>query len=65
MPHEPKKRHSNQRQGKRRASIKLEFSQTTTCKNCERQILPHAICPHCGYYKDRLVKKPKTQKPTA
>ena len=29
MPHEPKKRHSRQRQGKRRASIKLNITDSS------------------------------------
>lgn len=55
MPHEPKKRHSRQRQGKRRASIKLLPTQTTDCPNCKEKRFSHSICPHCGYYKGRPV----------
>lgn len=65
MPHEPKKRHSRQRQGKRRASIKFVATQTITCKNCASKRFSHAICPNCGYYKGRLVKAPKTQNKSA
>ncbi len=60
MPHEPKKRHSRQRQGKRRASIKLTPTQTTDCPNCGKKRFPHVICQHCGYYKGKLVITAKT-----
>ncbi len=62
MPQEPKKRHSRQRQGKRRASIHLNIAKTVSCPNCASQILSHQICKTCGYYKGReiIVKKEKT-----
>lgn len=60
MPHEPKKRHSRQRQGKRRASINLAPTQTTDCANCGKKRYSHAICQHCGYYKGKPVLTPKT-----
>jgi large subunit ribosomal protein L32 len=61
MPHEPKKRHSRQRQGRRRASIKLATTQTVACQNCGNKIFSHAVCPNCGFYKGRLIRAPKTQ----
>lgn len=57
MPQEPKKRHSRQRKGKRRASIHLKTSKTVLCPNCQTPILPHTICKHCGYYKGKEVIK--------
>jgi large subunit ribosomal protein L32 len=66
MPHEPKKRHSRQRQGTRRAAIKLIATQTIVCKNCGSRQFPHIVCPNCGYYKGRLVKAKKEKiKPSA
>lgn len=53
MPQEPKRRHSRERQGKRRASIKLNIPKPATCKNCGSPILPHIICSQCGFYKER------------
>ncbi len=55
MPHEPKKRHSRQRQGKRRAVISLTLPTMTVCNNCGSIIVPHTICPACGYYKGQKV----------
>lgn len=53
MPQEPKKRHSRQRQGKRRASIRLNVPKTVFCPNCGNPTLSHAICKKCGYYKGK------------
>lgn len=63
MPQEPKKRHSRQRKGKRRASIFLKKTMGILCPNCKAMILPHLICKYCGYYKGRqfLVLKDKTK----
>lgn len=55
MPQEPKKRHSRQRQGKRRAAIKLVAPKTIICPNCTSSILAHTVCKNCGFYKGREV----------
>lgn len=55
MPQEPKKRHSRQRQGKRRAAIKLSVRKTVLCFNCHSPVLSHTICKNCGFYKGREV----------
>ncbi len=63
MPQEPKKRHSRQRQGKRRAAIKLAVSKTVQCPNCSAAILPHTVCKNCGYYKSKeIINKIKKEK---
>lgn len=62
MPHEPKKRHSRARQGKRRASIKLEISAFVNCANCQNVILPHKVCKKCGFYNGRQVLTIKVKK---
>lgn len=65
MPQEPKKRHSRQRQGKRRASIKLSTPSGVLCPNCGKITLLHMVCKKCGYYKGKPVikiKLPKTKK---
>jgi large subunit ribosomal protein L32 len=63
MPQEPKKRHSRQRQGKRRAAIKLTASSYIFCPNCHEPTFAHVICRKCGYYKGKQVvtKKEKTK----
>jgi large subunit ribosomal protein L32 len=61
MACEPKKRHSRQRQGKRRASIHLKVMAAVTCKNCGEARLPHIICKNCGFYKGREIIKPNVK----
>jgi len=68
MASEPKRRHSRGRKGKRRASIHLSPPATTTCPNCGKEIIPHIVCPNCGYYKGRDIlnlskKAPKEEAP--
>ena len=67
MSHEPKKRHSRARQGKRRSSIKLETPAFATCPNCKAVMLPHKVCKKCGFYngKQILTIKVKEKNPPA
>ncbi len=65
MPHEPKKRHSKARQGKRRAAIHLELPRPILCPNCSAPTLSHAVCKQCGFYKGKAVIKLKTKEPKA
>lgn len=62
MPQEPKKRHSRQRQGKRRSAIKLKTTKGVVCANCGNIGISYAVCKKCGYYKGRLVLKLKQKK---
>ena len=55
MPQEPKKRHSRQRQGKRRHSISLGIPHGVACGNCTTLNMPHTICRKCGFYQGRQV----------
>lgn len=55
MPHEPKKRHSRARQGKRRAAIRLETLSFVSCTNCKAIMLPHKVCKKCGFYNGKQV----------
>ncbi len=66
MSHEPKKRHSHQRQGKRRASISLQLGQSIVCANCGARHLSHIICPQCGFYDGKqIIEKKVTSTKTA
>ncbi len=67
MSQEPKKRHSRQRQGKRRAAIKLKLSSYLFCPNCNEPVMAHLVCKNCGYYKGRqvVVKKVKSKEEPA
>ena len=51
----PKRRHSTTRRDKSRTHQKLAIRQTSTCLQCGQQILPHRVCPRCGYYRGRAV----------
>ncbi|MFN0119175.1 MAG: 50S ribosomal protein L32 [Blastocatellia bacterium] len=55
MPN-PKRRHSKSRSRMRRAHDALKPAQLTACSNCQNLRLPHRVCPHCGYYKDRFIQ---------
>ncbi|MBU1026725.1 MAG: 50S ribosomal protein L32 [Candidatus Margulisbacteria bacterium] len=57
---QPKKRHSNSRQNKRRFSnYRLKSKSSSVCPSCGAPILPHHACPSCGTYKGRVVKPPR------
>ena len=55
MPHEPKRRHSTERKGKRRASIKLLAPKGIICAQCGKTIKAHNVCQYCGFYKGKQV----------
>lgn len=61
MPHEPKRRHSKERKGKRRASITLAVKSAIVCPNCGSTTLPHRICSNCGFYKGKAVVTKQTK----
>lgn len=62
MP-QPKKRHSNRRQGKRRfANYKLKGKGMARCPQCSAPKLPHQACLACGTYNGRSVLKIKAKK---
>ncbi len=60
MSHEPKKKHSTQRKGKRRASIKLAVSMAAVCKNCGVTNASHRVCKACGFYNGKQIIKVST-----
>ena len=55
----PKKKTTRARRGKRRAHIKLTKSTLIKCSKCGKFILPHRVCPYCGWYKGKEVIKIK------
>lgn len=64
MAAEPKRRHSRQRKGKRRASISLAVPNAVLCPNCTTMMIPHSVCKNCGYYRGKEVIAPKTKSHT-
>nr|WP_072514334.1 50S ribosomal protein L32 [Ndongobacter massiliensis] len=52
----PKRKTSKARRDKRRASsYRLVMHETTICSHCGKPVLPHHVCPACGYYKGKEV----------
>lgn len=63
MAGEPKRRHSRQRKGKRRASISLSIPNAVVCPNCSSMMTGHSVCKTCGFYKGKeYISKNKTEK---
>lgn len=52
MPN-PKRRHSQKRGRLRRTFYKVKMGNLAKCPQCAKSILPHRICPFCGYYKGK------------
>ncbi len=55
----PKKRKSASKRDMRRAHWKLETPSLAECSRCHALIVPHRVCPECGYYNGRQVLKVK------
>lgn len=58
----PKRRTSHARQGKRRSHLHKKPMQIQYCSRCEQPVLPHHVCPNCGYYQNREVVPPEEEK---
>ena len=58
----PKSKVSKQRGNSRFAQWKLTAPNLTECPQCKTMILPHRVCPNCGYYTGRQVVVPKEDK---
>lgn len=51
----PKKRVSRTRRDKRRSHKSLNPANVNRCPQCDELMVPHRICPSCGFYKGRTV----------
>jgi len=40
----------------RRAANAYHAPQLSVCAQCGARVLPHRVCPACGFYKGRQVK---------
>jgi large subunit ribosomal protein L32 len=58
----PKRRTSHARQGKRRSHQHVKPLQIQYCSRCEQPVLPHHVCPNCGYYQGREVVQAEEEK---
>lgn len=52
---EPKKKLSKTRTNLRRAQYKARDIEVTTCSNCKKPVVPHTVCPNCGFYGGKQV----------
>lgn len=52
----PRRRHSRQRQAKRRTHDKLHAQTISTCVNCGAVKMRHRVCPTCGQYRGRTYR---------
>lgn len=51
----PGHRRTSSHKRRRAAHFALGKISATKCGHCGKAILPHHVCPHCGYYKGRQV----------
>ncbi len=51
----PTHHHTRSRVGKRRSHQALKPLNLIKCPHCNSKILPHRVCPYCGYYKGKEV----------
>ena len=52
----PKRKTTRSRRDMRRAHHdKVAAPNVIACPNCGEMMLPHRVCPECGYYKGRQV----------
>ena len=51
----PKKHHTKSRRDRRRSHQALKKLYLVPCSHCGELILPHRVCPSCGYYKGKEV----------
>ncbi|HMU83365.1 MAG TPA: 50S ribosomal protein L32 [Leptospiraceae bacterium] len=55
----PKRKTSLQKKRQRRAHHAIGKPNLVACKSCGAFIMPHRVCPSCGFYKNRVVLAPK------
>lgn len=58
---EPKKRLTSTRSGNRQSKDALKSKALINCSNCKAKILPHRVCPNCGFYKGEKIVKMKDE----
>ncbi|MFN0116954.1 MAG: 50S ribosomal protein L32 [Elusimicrobiota bacterium] len=59
----PKKKHTRMRRDMRRsANFKIVANSLSNCSQCGKGILPHRVCPYCGFYGGELILAPKQPK---
>jgi large subunit ribosomal protein L32 len=51
----PKRRTSHAKQGHRRSHHAIRPRQVQYCAKCNEPVLPHRVCPNCGFFQGRVV----------
>lgn len=51
----PAKRRTKQSKRERASHFALAQLHLTACPKCKKQILPHRVCPFCGFYRGRDI----------
>ncbi len=51
----PKQRKTKSRRNQRRSHLSLKAPSLIKCPKCGKLILPHIVCPECGFYKGKEV----------
>ncbi|MBU0708329.1 50S ribosomal protein L32 [Patescibacteria group bacterium] len=61
----PKKKPSKHQTRTRRTAWlnRQKLPRYQNCKNCDKLKLPHRVCPHCGYLRDKKVIEIKAKNP--
>jgi large subunit ribosomal protein L32 len=56
----PKYKTSKARTRRRKSiNMKLESPNLRECNNCGNLVLPHRICPKCGFYRGEQILEPE------
>lgn len=52
----PKYKTSKSKAASRKAAnMKLKVPTLTVCPTCSAKILPHRVCPKCGFYRGEMI----------
>lgn len=54
----PRKKHTKKRTNDRRKSPghqQVKKAELVKCSNCMAPVLPHSVCPNCGFYKGKKI----------
>ena len=57
----PKRRTSHSKQGMRRSHHHKKPVQVQYCTHCNEPVLPHRVCPNCGFFQGRVVVVPEEE----
>jgi large subunit ribosomal protein L32 len=55
----PAKKSSRSSKRRRASHFALKKMEMSSCSHCKKKILPHKVCPFCGYYAGREIIKIK------